>query len=110
MNIFHITRSSTWNQAINAGFYIPVEFERDNFIHCSTETQVLPVADRYYANETHLVLLKINVQTLTSPVTYENLEGGNELFPHIYGVLNLDSVEEAKKLIMNADGHYIFPY
>ena len=39
------------------------------------------------------------INKLTSPVKNENLEGGDELFPHIYGRINLDAVINDTKLV-----------
>ena len=71
---------------------ISPRFEIDNFIHCSYPDQVAPVAHRFYAGEPDLILLEIDIQKLSYPLVDENLEGGSELFPHIYGELPVDEI------------------
>ena len=93
--IYHITHQVDWSSALDAGEYNANSLASQGFIHCSTREQVLPVAQRYYAGQAGLVLLCIEEEKLTAPVRYENLEGGKELFPHIYGPLNLEAVVQA---------------
>jgi uncharacterized protein (DUF952 family) len=50
------------------------------------------------------VLLWIDPQRLLAPIRYEASEG--EIFPHIYGPLNLDSVLRVCELAPDADGVY----
>lgn len=110
MLIYHITEQSTWDQAILDGIYLPTNFMREGFIHCSTRDQVLATAERYYANEGNLVLLQIDVSRLQSGMVEENLSGGTENFPHIYGPINLDAVLSVAKLAKGVDGKYCFPF
>jgi uncharacterized protein (DUF952 family) len=51
-------------------------------------------------------LLCIEEEKLTAPVRYENLEGGKELFPHIYGPLNLEAVAQALAFSPGAEGKF----
>ena len=54
--------------------------------------QLAGVLDRYFRGQADLVVLKIDVQRLRSPLRWENPPGSNERFPHIYGPLNVDAV------------------
>ncbi len=110
MLIYHITEQSTWNQAIRDKIYLPQDFMREGFIHCSTREQVLNTANRFYANDTNLVLLQIDTNRLQSHIQEENLEGGAEKFPHIYGPINLDAVTQAAAFEKGEDGKFRFPF
>jgi len=110
MLIYHITEQSTWNQANREGIYMPVNFIREGFIHCSNRDQVLDTAERYYSNDSNLVLLQIDVSRLRSNMQEENLIGGQEKYPHIYGPLNLDAVISAAAFEKGADGKFHFPF
>jgi uncharacterized protein (DUF952 family) len=92
MILYHITERSTWDYAINYGVYKPKNFNLDGFIHCSTVDQVVSTANLFYRNSSDLVLLKIESGLASAQVVFENLEGGDQKFPHIYGPLNLDAV------------------
>jgi len=71
---------------------LPKDFAKDGFIHCSIEKQIKGVLERFYQGQSGLVKLKIEKTKVQRPVLFELAEDLNELFPHIYGPLNLDSV------------------
>ncbi len=54
-------------------------------------------------------LLRIDPDLLESDVRLENLDGGDELFPHIYGDLDLSAVTGLEALIIGADGEFVTP-
>ena len=74
------------------------------FIHCSFENQLQRVADAFYRGRTDVVLLSIDESKLTSPIREESTEGGTEVYPHIYGPLNVGAVVSARPLAPNRDG------
>lgn len=88
--IYHITRHQVWEEAQMTGSYCADTLLTEGFIHCSTRTQVLKTADRFFQNQTDLIILYIHVDKVESEVKYELAD--NELFPHIYGALNIDAV------------------
>jgi uncharacterized protein (DUF952 family) len=90
--IFHLTPAATWADAQRAGAYTADSLATEGFIHCSTAEQVVWVANNRFRGRQDFVLLHIDSGRLSAPVKYENLEGGTQLFPHIYGPLNLDAV------------------
>jgi uncharacterized protein (DUF952 family) len=53
---------------------------------------VSAVASRFYAGQSPLVLLTIDIERLRSELRYEAPPGSDELFPHIYGPLDTDAV------------------
>ena len=55
------------------------------------------------------MLLRIDSEKLNAEVRYENLEGGESLFPHIYGALNLSAVSGAVDFPPGADGRFSLP-
>ena len=108
MSIFHITGSSEWAHAQAAGAYEGDTLSAEGFIHCSTEVQVAFVANAIYRGRGDLVVLHVDEARLLAPVKYENVEGGVELFPHIYGPLNLDAVITVTKFTPGPDGEFSF--
>ncbi len=92
--IYHVTTQMEWEQALLKNEYLPMQYEQDGFIHCSNERQIPGVLDRFYNGQTGLVKLKIEKAKVQRPVLYELAHDINELFPHIYGTLNIDSVVE----------------
>ena len=90
--IFHLTPAATWADARRAGVYAADSLATEGFIHCSTAEQVVWVANNRFRDRHDFVLLHIDSGRLSAPVKYENLEGGAQMFPHVYGPLNLDAV------------------
>lgn len=90
--IYHVTTKKEWEQAKLQNEYKPVDYDKDGFIHCSIERQVPGVLDRFYKGQTDLVKLKIEKAKVERPVLFELAQDLDELFPHIYGPLNLESV------------------
>jgi len=106
MIFYHIAHQADWDLAKKAGDYRADSLSTQGFIHCSTSGQVFGVANRLFQGKQDLILLKIDEARLLSPVKYENLEGGQQLFPHIYGPLNLDAVIDIISFIPEEDGHF----
>lgn len=96
--IYHVTTQKEWEQAKLKGEYIPTGYDKDGFIHCSIDRQVAGVLERFYQGQTGLVKLKIEKAKVLRPVLFELAVDLDELFPHIYGSLNLDSVVDVVAL------------
>ena len=96
--IFHIALASDWEAARPTGEYristLGRTLDQQGFIHASFDRdQVQRVGTAHYASrQDPLVVLEIDPAALTSEVRAENLEGGTELFPHIYGPLPVAAV------------------
>lgn len=97
--ILHITSKSEWLEAQQRGGYIAPSLQSEGFIHCSTEKQVLHVANAFYRGRTDLVLLKLDVEKLTSELKWEPPAGPpapgiseSDKFPHVFGPINLEAV------------------
>ena len=98
--IYHLTFASDWESSQSAGQYRMssrgMTLDEVGFIHCSFADQVDGVARAVFAGADGLVLVTIDPSLVKAEVQYENLEGGSELFPHIYGPLNVDAVVEVR--------------
>ena len=105
--ICHITTVDHWEDAQRAGTYEGDTLATEGFIHCSTREQVAVVANARFRGREDLVVLHIDESRLSAPVKYENLEGGEELFPHIYGPLNLDAVGDVT-ILKSVGGEFQF--
>ena len=97
MNIFHIVKREEW--AIPKQIIYQTEsLKTQGFIHCCTSDQVDEVLDQWFKGQMNLILVEINPDLLKAKVKYENLEGGQKLFPHIYGPINLEAVVNEKAI------------
>jgi uncharacterized protein (DUF952 family) len=117
LNIVHITSRKDWSEAMRAGQYIPASLKSDGFIHCSTFTQALPVAEKYYKGQSGLVLLVIDPARLASDLKWDPPSEGapppgvreGEVFPHIYGPINLDAIVQALDFAPGPQGDFVLP-
>ncbi|NJN79407.1 MAG: DUF952 domain-containing protein [Anaerolineales bacterium] len=97
--IYHITSKKDLAEAQEKGEYTAPSLQSEGFIHCSTDKQVTPVANAFYKGQKGLVLLKLDESRIKSQVKWEAPAGPpadgvseSDLFPHIYGPINLDAV------------------
>ncbi len=97
--IYHITTKDEWQTAQANGKYTAPSLQSEGFIHCSTDKQVPHVANAFYRGRNDLVLLKLDENRIKSQVKWEAPAGApadgiseSDLFPHIYGVINLDAI------------------
>jgi len=104
--LYHITSRREAEDARRGGVYVPAAFDREGFIHCSYAHQVGAVANRIFRGRPDLVLLEIDPARLNCRVVDENLEGGAELFPHIYGQLRMDAVIAIREFPCDDEGKF----
>jgi len=108
--IIHITHHDDWALAQLSGEYCPGNLSKEGFIHCSKPGQVAYVAETFYAGQHGLVLLVIDPDRLQAELHWEPCaDKPDEIFPHIYGSLNLDAVTQVLDFNPDPDGHYILP-
>jgi uncharacterized protein (DUF952 family) len=96
--ILHITTQDAWDDALAKGAYTADSLATEGFIHCSEERQLAWVVQKHFPGRTGLLLLSIDPARLDAEVRYENLEGGTELFPHIYGAIPVSAVVDVSPL------------
>lgn len=105
--IFHIASEKTWLEALEAGEYLHPSLASDGFIHCSTRSQVVRTANRYFHGQSGLVLLEIDPDLAAAELRYEAAD--DEFFPHLYGPINLDAVVDVYRFHPDAEGNFHFP-
>lgn len=96
--IYHVISQIDWNEISESEFYAPDSLIREGFIHFSNEDQIPGVIERYYKDQTGLLVIKVDVNKLKSNLLIEKVPDTG-LFPHLYGKLNLDSVIGAFKIL-----------
>ena len=106
--IYHITTRDAWDAAQAAGEYEAPSLAEEGFIHCSgDEAQTLRVVQRLYSGVTGLQVLDVDAIRLRAEVKREpSHSGSGEIYPHIYGKINLDAVVRVRDLTLDADGRH----
>ncbi|MBG0770177.1 MAG: DUF952 domain-containing protein [Anaerolineaceae bacterium] len=107
--IYHILPGDDWEAANNVGAYRAASLESQGFIHFSRAEQVLQVAANFYRGQKNLLLLTVAVDRLENEVRYEDLLGEGQLFPHLFGPLNLDAVVAVDTFEADAEGNFQMP-
>ncbi len=98
MRLYHITTAGAWEAARRSGTYAPDSLRSEGFIHLSTADQWPRVLSARFAGAGDLVLLEVEGADLASGLRWENTEGGEELFPHLYGALDPSAVISVQTL------------
>lgn len=108
--IYHITSRDAWSVAQNKGAFTTDSLKIAGFIHCSKAEQIIRVANNYYMGHPNLVILKIDTSRIKPPLNWEpGSDKTDELFPHVYGPLNLDAVLGIFDFLPGADGKFLLP-
>lgn len=104
--IYHLTSSEAWAAAQAAGEYEAPSLADEGFIHCSAdEAQTLRVAERLYAGVSGLQVLDVDTGRLRAEVKREPSRSG-EIYPHIYGKIDLDAVARVRDIALDSDGRH----
>lgn len=101
-----------WDSALARGIYTPPSLAAERFIHCSTIAQIARTANRFFRGQTGLVALCINESRLSATLRYEpptRDESSGDLYPHLYGPLNLDAVVSVIDFPCSSDGTFALP-
>ena len=102
MTIYHIVLPEVWEKFKDKKFYEAESLASEGFIHCSFANQLETVLQRYYKGAEKVLILTIDTEKLTSKLVEES-STNNEIYPHIYGQINLDSVISQQLSVINKD-------
>lgn len=116
--IYHITARSEWTTALDNGYYTAPSLQDEGFIHNSSRTQILQVANAFYRGQDDLVILCIDDSQLGDTLIWEApahpdpdrapRDMDRELFAHVYGTIAIDTVLDVIDFPEDADG-FILP-
>ena len=81
---------------------------RDGFIHFSTAPQVEETARKHYSGQTGLFLIAVDADLLGKPLRWERSRN-EQLFPHLYGELDLGAVTGVLDMRARPDGTHDIP-
>ena len=107
--IYKICPAPAWREAERAGVYRgSADDARDGFIHFSTADQLAGTLDKHYRGQAGLFLITLDADRLGEALRWEPSRGG-DLFPHLYGELDLAAVTAVLDLPVRADGSHLVP-
>ena len=103
MFIYHIVLPGVWERFKSRPSYQPDSLATEGFIHCSYASKLEAVLKRYYSNVEKVLILKIDTDKLLSKLVKEP-STDNEIYPHIYGRLNISAVVDVQERVVKGDG------
>ncbi|HUV54598.1 MAG TPA: DUF952 domain-containing protein [Candidatus Krumholzibacteriaceae bacterium] len=103
--LLHIAHGDEWARAQEDGLYRTGSLHDQGYTHCSYPHQVVEVANSIYRGRRGLVLIHIDPERLESRVVEED-DGGGELYPHVYGPINVGVVVKAECFEPREDGRF----
>ncbi|CAF2635923.1 unnamed protein product [Rotaria sp. Silwood2] len=110
--IYHLAPTSRWYSWPENTPYLPAEYDKDGFIHCTSGDELMiKVANRFYKNVAgDYVLFVIDTMKLkdpASPVKWEKASEFDSLFPHIYGPIDRKAIVEVRSVQRADDGTFV---
>jgi uncharacterized protein (DUF952 family) len=107
--IYKICPASAWREAERQGVYRgSADDARDGFIHFSTASQVAETARKHFLGQTGLFLVEVDADALGETLRWERSRN-DELFPHLYGELDLGAVAGVLEMQARSDGTHDIP-
>jgi uncharacterized protein (DUF952 family) len=103
--IYHLISQSQWDISKSKSHHETGSLTNEGFIHCSENIdQLIRVANRIYSDRSDMLALEVDTNLLTSPLIREASKSG-EIYPHIYGLLNVEAIKNVLNLVIN-DGQF----
>ena len=107
--IYKICPASAWREAERQGvFRGSADDIRDGFIHFSSASQVAGTARKHFSGQSGLFLIAVDADALGDRLRWERSRN-DELFPHLYGDLDLGAVVGVHSLRTRSDGLHDIP-
>jgi len=107
--IYKICPASAWREAERQGVYRgSADDLRDGFIHFSTATQVAETVRKHFFGQKALFLVEVDADALGKLLRWERSRN-DELFPHLYGELDLGAVIVVRDVHARSDGYHDIP-
>ena len=107
--IYKICSASAWRKAERQGVYRgSADDIRDGFIHFSLPSQVAETARKHFFGQTGLFLIEVDADALGDALRWESSRD-DELFPHLYGELDLGAVTNVLDMHARSDGSHDIP-
>ena len=107
--IYKICPASAWREAERQGVFhgSPVDLN-DGYIHFSTASQVAETARKHFFGQTGLFLIAVDADALGESLRWERSRN-DDLFPHLYGELDIGMVTAVLSMHARSDGYHDIP-
>ena len=107
--VYKIARQREWDEIGKTGSFTgSPDDRRDGYIHLSTAGQVRTTCNKWFKDESNLLLVTLHSHRLGTALKWEASRGG-EKFPHLYAGLPIGWVHSVVPIRREPDGSPIFP-
>jgi uncharacterized protein (DUF952 family) len=103
---YHLVPQPVWDSLKDKNLYEPEAYSQDGFIHLTLGLDpLLKVANMFYtSDDRNFTVLVLDMNRIQAPVRFEDPE---EIYPHIYGLLNTDAVIGQLAVIRDENGKFL---
>lgn len=91
--VYILAREADWQRALGLGYWNTPSLAEQGFIHAASHEQVPGVYAKHFVEQGPVCLLKLDEASLVDYLHWDAHPETGELFPHIYCVVPLASVE-----------------
>lgn len=105
MLVYHLVLPEKW-AAFDNDLYEADSLHSEGFIHCSFESQLDSVIERYYSDQERVIVIEIDTDLLMSR-TINETSTGREIYPHIYGPINRKAILRSFERAVGADRYNV---
>lgn len=92
--IYKICTVAEWETFQNSGSFAGNTLDQETgYLHLSLPRQLPRIVEKYFGSQDGIVFLKISLEKVKENLKWEPNSKG-DLFPHFYGILERDHVEE----------------
>ena len=107
--VYKIVSDQLWRTALRLGQFYGAELDiQDGFIHLSSFEQVRETAQKHFKPPNDLMIFAVKDVDLSPNLKWEPSRN-NELFPHLYGTIDVNLIYFVKPLPFDLAGNHIFP-
>lgn len=105
--VYKLLTEADWAIAERSGTTATALDGSDGYVHLSSRSQVIETARRYFGGQARVRLLRFDPGAL-GDVRWEESRGG-DLFPHLYGALEIARATGSWLLAAGPDGAPVIP-
>ncbi|MBU9711502.1 DUF952 domain-containing protein [Evansella tamaricis] len=102
--IFHLLTKSEWEKAQREGVYWPESLDIEGYIDCFTKEQLIKEGKDVLPGVEKVILLEIYSNDLESLVVLEDTTESGNLYPHVYGHINLSAIKGVHEIKRSQSG------
>jgi len=103
--IYVLMSPETLRESTESGIFAPESLQTEKFVHASPANQLTRIANKYYTENDTVHVAVVRKTKVKAPIKWEPATAG--IYPHIYGELNMDSVEQVVPFYIGDDGTFV---